>query len=347
MDYGDSVDLAVVVSNDGPDGASDVSVSLSDLSGLGLVVLDVSDDSFNSDNFEWFIGDLDNGESVSLIIKTRANRSDENIIIVSEADTSTFEMNKENNIDNDSLNILPVCDLEISIYPDNSDVHIGDTVNWIINVTNKGPDNASDVDVFNSLPEGLEFIFSQSNKGDLENSTNDDGTIDFIWRLGDLENDGTALLVISTRALDEGLIPNNASVNSSTFDLNESNNIDYAAINVSSEDSNESDGGPNGDDENNPNPDNENEDLEDDYYDYSPFSDDGFFEKGNDDSNNGFDGNDSKSDEDKMPIKDNVLKSKGNPPKSPIDISKRQTGNPLILIVLSAFALFNLPFRKK
>ena len=344
---GDSVDLAVVVSNDGPDGASDVSVSLSDLSDLGLVVLDVSDDSFDSDNFEWFIGDLDNGESVSLIIKTRANRSDENIIIVSEADTSTFEMNKENNIDNDSLNILPVCDLEISIYPDNSDVHIGDTVNWIINVTNKGPDNASDVDVFNSLPEGLEFIFSQSNKGDLENSTNDDGTIDFIWRLGNLENDGTALLVISTRALDEGLIPNNASVNSSTFDLNESNNIDYAAINVSSEDSNESDGGPNGDDENNPNPDNENEDLEDDYYDYSPFSDDGFFEKGNDDSNNGFDGNDSKSDEDKMPIKDNALKSKGNPHKRPIDISKRQTGNPLILIVLSAFALFYLPFRKK
>ena len=129
---GDNVDLLVVVSNDGPDDASDVSVSLSDLESLGLMVLNSSDDSYNQKDNEWIIGDLANGDSVSLSISTRANKSGENITVLSEVGTSTFELNKENNLDNDSLNILPVCDVEITITPDNSLVNAGDTVNWIM-----------------------------------------------------------------------------------------------------------------------------------------------------------------------------------------------------------------------
>ena len=268
------------------------------------------------------IGDLANGDSVSLSISTRANKSGENITVLSEVGTSTFELNKENNLDNDSLNILPVCDVEITITPDNSLVNAGDTVNWIINVTNNGPDNASDVNVFNSLPEGLEFIYSQSNKGEVENITDEEGNvIDFIWKVGDLDKNESAFLVISTNALDEGLIPNNASVNTSTFDLNESNNFDSTILEVViKNDTDETDDDP-------------DEDYSDDEIpDFDYLLDD-----------NGDDSNKSVKKVPKLNKSNKIMNKKS---KKPIDISNNKTGNPLAFAVLSIFAIFLLPVRK-
>ena len=344
---GDDVDLVVVISNDGPDGSKDVSVSLSDLVDLGLVVLEGSDDSFNKDDNVWIIGDLDSGESISLFINAKANRSNENLTIFSEVETSTFEVNKENNIDNDSLKILPVCDLEISIYPDNGVVNVGDNVNWIINVTNQGPDNASDVNVFNSLPEGLEFISSQSSKGEMESFDNeDDAGIDFIWKVGDLAKDESAYLVISTDALEEGLIFNNASVNSSTFDLNQSNNFDSSALKVViKNDSNETEGnGMEDDGLDDKNYNDENGDGEDDGNDSNEKFDDDFpiFDYFLDEPNGGTDDNldkgGSKLDKSKKYIE--------NKSKKHVKFSNKKTGNPFFFVVLSIFALLSLPFRK-
>ena len=319
---GDVVDLVVTVSNDGPDDASDVSVSLSDLDSLGLVVLNSSDDSFDNDSHEWVIGDLDSGESVSLTITAKANRSGENITVVSEVETSTFEANKENNLDNDSLSILPVCDVLISISPDNEAVYVGDVVNWLINVTNKGPDKASDVNVFNSLPEGLEFILSESSKGELENLADEDCNVDFIWKVGDLDNDESAYLVISTNALNEGLIPNNASANSSTFDSNESNNFDSSDLQVIVEGNDDVSG-----DGSNDSSENHSRDDSHDGYEGFPLFDYDFSDKNDSglSKSNGPDNNDS---------------------KNPIDLSNKKTGNPFIGLILSIFALFMFPFRK-
>ena len=357
VNNGDAVDVVVVVSNDGPDGAKDVSVSLSDLDDLGLIVLEVSDDSFDRADKEWVIGDLDSGESVSLTVTAKANKSNDNITISSEVETSTFEENKENNLDNDSLKVLPVCDVAIAIYPDNGTIKVGETVNWIINVTNKGPDKAGDVDVFNSLPEGLEFVLSQSSKGEIENFTNEEGEIiDFIWKVGDLENNESAYLVISTDALEEGLIFNNASANSSTFDSNESNNFDSSALKVIAEDnSNETDENQGNDKSNDGNYENNDkgyenydDDSEDDGNDSSENDDDlddefpmlDYFLDEDDDNHakNNLDGNDSKSDKSKKHIKDKS--------KQPIKIHNKKTGNPLVFVVLSIFALFLFPFKK-
>ena len=367
VNYGGIVDLYVVVSNDGPDDAEDVTVSLSDLESLGLIVLNSSMDSFNKEDKNWTIGNLKSGENISLTINTITDRSNANITILSEVDTSTLEMNKENNHDNDSLNILPSCDVVVSIRPDNDPASVGDIVNWIINVTNIGPDNASDVNVFNSLPDGLEFILSELTKGELENATHEDGAgMDFIWKVGDLENNESAFLVISTNALEEGIILNNASASSSTFDLNESNNFDSSTLNVIEEDNsngadntkreneesedngdygsdgNENEGsGDNGDEGNDDEEtDNELDEYEDDNsYDDLPILDYGFLDKDNSEkSNDDSDKDNSKSDKSKEHDEKNS--------KRPIDISSKKSGNPLAIALLSIFALFSLAFRK-
>ena len=315
-----------------------VSLSLSDLESLGLVVVGSSDDSFDEDACEWFIGDLDAGESVSLTLTTKANKSDDDIVLVGKVETSTFELNEDNNEDNESLEVLPVCDLVISISPDNNPVNVGETVNWIINVTNNGPDKASDVNVTNSLPEGLEFIVHDSNKGDLEEITDEEGNvIDFIWKVGDLESNESALLIISTNALEEGSVLNNASVNSSTTDINQSNNFDSSELDIiSSDDSdNNQDDNPDSSDNADDNNDSESDEYDDEgfpWYDYFP-----------DDQNNNSGKNLDKS---KNNYGDNSKMSNKNDSIMPIDLSNKKTGNPLVFVVLSIFALFLLGYRK-
>ncbi len=343
INNGDEVDWIVVVSNDGPDSAADVSLSLSDLESLGLVVVGSSDDSFDEDACEWLIGDLDAGESVSLTITTKAHRSGDEIVLVGNVKTSTYELNKDNNEDNESLEVLPVCDLVISISPDKNPANVGETVNWIINVTNNGPDKASDVNVANSLPEGLEFIVHDSNKGDLEEITDEEGNvIDFIWKVGDLESNESALLIISTNALEEGSVLNNASVNSSTTDINQSNNFDSSELDIiSSDDSdNNQDDNPDSSDNADDNNDSESDEYEDEgfpWYDYFP-----------DDQNNNSSKNldDGSLDKSKNNYGDSSKMSNKNDSIIPIGLSNQKTGNPLVFVVLSIFALFLLGYRK-
>ena len=218
---------------------------------------------------------------------------------------------------------------------DNND----EVVNWIINVTNNGPDKASEVIVNGSFPESLEFIIYELTKGELESITDDDGNlVELIWKVGDLESNESALLVISSKALEEGEVVNSVSANSSTNDLNQSNNLDSASIDVILNES-----GENNPDEpevpenpDNPDtPDNPENDSNEDYYDDFPWDD--YFPEdlfGNDDK-----GSDKNLDS----------KSNGNPIKSSkkqIDISKKKTGYPFALAILSLLALFSLAIRK-
>ena len=70
-------------------------------------------------------------------------------------------------------------------------------------------------------------------KGELESIEDDDGNlIELIWKVGDLESNESALLVISSKALEEGEVVNSVSANSSTPDMNQSNNLDSASVEV-------------------------------------------------------------------------------------------------------------------
>ena len=158
-------------------------------------------------------------------------------------------------------------------------------------------------------------------------------------------------MVISTDALEEGLIFNNASVNSSTYDSNESNNFDSSAIKVFMEDnSNETDENQKEDESDDGNDDNDKESSDDgaDDGDDSSEDDDGdmddefpmldYFLDDNDDQDNNLNKNDSKSDKSKKGIE--------NKSKKPVKMSNQKSGNPLVFVVLSIFALFLFPFRK-
>ena len=322
IDYGDILNWTVSIRNNGPDDASKLVVSFDEL-GDDLIYLNCSNDNFNNTSLKLDIPSLLVGEEISFIISTKVNSSNKEIILATNVTADTYDPNESNNLDSDSVNVSPLCDLVVTIIPDKDPTTVGETVNWIINVTNIGPDNASDVNVLNNLPEGLEYIIHESSKGEVVNTIDDDGNIvDLTWKVGDLENNESSLLIISTKTLEEGIVLNNASAKSSTKDMNESNNFDSSEIEVLP--LNDSDEDNNGE---NPDSNDSVDDLDEDFdgnYDYLL------------DNNNisNYDGNN---------------KSLCSPLKkvtNPIDISSNKTGNPLALVLLSLLTLFLVKVRK-
>ena len=330
----DIVEWILTVSNDGPDDASNVILSLSDLDSLGTF-LD-SSETFDKENLIWIIGDLSSGDNVSLSITTKIEDSNKTIILEGNASCDTLELNHDNNYDFDSLSINPICDLAITIIPDKNPTSVGEIVNWIINVTNNGPDNASDVNVFNDFPEALEYVIHESDKGELEKKTDENGNITgLVWKIGDLKSNESALLIISTEAFEEGSVVNNVSARSLTLDINESNNLDSAVIDVVPLEEPENPDQNDTQEDSNNSEDNLDDDVDEEYpwYDYD-FLDDYGNDEGLDDEN----------DRDQLENKScDFLVKKFN---HPIDISSKKTGNPFIWLIISIFALFTFQFRK-
>ena len=192
------VNLTIVVSNSGPDKAQNVTVSLNDLKELGFDIInsnvDVPGASFDEENNTWHIGDLASGDDAAIIVTVNPNRSNVNVTAIAETHTPTYEVNLENNYDDTAIEVLPLCDLVITITSDKEVINLSDilqkinsgelsieefansdltTVNWTITVTNNGPDDALDVVMHNILPEELEFISYLASQGILRNGLNE------------------------------------------------------------------------------------------------------------------------------------------------------------------------------
>ncbi len=112
--------------------------------------------------------------------------------------------------------ILPVADLAIEKTVSNKTPNFADEITWTIKVTNKGPNNVSDAYVIDKLPAGLIFNGADGNYNETTGR----------WEIGTLNVNDTKILNIKTIVnITNTTILNVASVNSSTYDPNETNNI--------------------------------------------------------------------------------------------------------------------------
>ena len=113
--------------------------------------------------------------------------------------------------------ILPVADLAIVKEVSNKTPNFGDIITWTLKVTNNGPNDATGVYVTDSLPAGLIYLDSDGNY-DVNTHT---------WTIGDLAVGNTVVLNIRTIVnISNTTILNVATVNSTTYDPNETNNKD-------------------------------------------------------------------------------------------------------------------------
>lgn len=97
---------------------------------------------------------------------------------------------------------------------DKENIHVGDYVTWILEASNYGPNTAKNVNVYDKLPKGLEYVKHTATKGIFNPTTG-------IWEIGDLGiNEGIVTLYITTKALTVGEKINEAFITSDTPNLN-------------------------------------------------------------------------------------------------------------------------------
>ena len=222
---GNQVIFQIIVSNTGEVDLSNVVVYEDSFDGLTYDGwYDYTNRWVNNGDLSWtFNSTLSPGNDADffVVFNTTKTGNFTNIVIGSSDKT-------ENKTANDTVEIIPACDLSIIKTVSNQYSRYGDVISWKIIVINNGPSDALDVYVVDKLAEGLIYQGYDASIGSYNPTTG-------IWTIGNLSSGHNASLSINTLVnVNHGEIINVAIVNSSTPDKNMTNNIDNDTTTVNS-----------------------------------------------------------------------------------------------------------------
>lgn len=218
--YNDLVKWTLIISNRGPDKATNVYVEDQLPDGLKLVSYNATKGFY--DEGIWAMCCLNSGDVETLEIICKVDKTGE-IVNLATIHADEYDYNQSNNEDNESINVPLAVDIQAIIEVNNANPLFGETVKWMIAVKNNGPDNATGVVLDDILPDGLVFVDYESSKGIFE---------DEIWKIGSLNAGDVAYLNISTLSNALGAIVNEVSANANEYDWDMSNNYDDELIEV-------------------------------------------------------------------------------------------------------------------
>ena len=229
--YGSVVEFVITVKNNGPSNVTGVvvknifdngfeyvsdNITDSDYETLrGLLLASASNvQSFDPSTGMWYIGDLANGESVSLAVLERVyyygTRGLNSYVSGNEK-----EYDYTNNNDSAYVTVRAIVDLEISKTVDKTDIKEGENVTYTITVKNNGPSNATGVKVIDNDITQHKFVSASS--GDYDPETG-------VWSVGDLANGSSITLSVTVIIEKAGVYENTAFVSSNENDTNITNN---------------------------------------------------------------------------------------------------------------------------
>ena len=220
-EFGSHVYWTIVVRNNGPDSAHNVQVS--DLFSNELIyVSDDGEGDYNPETGIWDIGTLDADEEVSLEICSIVNKTG---LITNHANVTAheYDYDMDNNQADESVEIELSADVSVIKKVNNTSPNYNDLITWTVEIFNNGPDNATNVEVIDVLPDGLLLINSTGTKGQF---------IDGLWTIDLLEKDEVQKLELICKVTKTGNITNIANVSIYEHDFNLTNDESNETINV-------------------------------------------------------------------------------------------------------------------
>ena len=220
VNYGELVKWTLTALNNGPDKVNGIVVE--DMLPEGLVLINYTASKGFYDDAVWNLCCLEKGEIQTLDLICKVNKTG-HIINLAKISGIEYDPVLDNNVDNESIFVPSASDVAVLKQVNDKNPFFGDIVTWMIQVTNNGPDNASNVVVCDELPEGLLFKDYTSSRGSYENG---------IWHLDYLNVGDSEYLNISCYVNELGVIANNVSATANEFDINMSNNYDNESIDV-------------------------------------------------------------------------------------------------------------------
>ena len=223
-DFGEIIKWSVVVSNNGPDIATNVQVN--DLLDDGLIFVKSSSTKGNYDvkSGIWTIDSLAPETDETLNIYCKVNKIGKILNFVS-VNSTQYDWNESNNHDNESVDAVKIADLSVIKLINNSNPNYNDLIKWTIIVSNNGPNMATGVIVNDLLPKSVEYISSYLSKG-FYNPVNG------IWDVGNLNAGEKLQLNIVSKIVKTGDITNVVNVKGNEKDSNLTNNHFEKSVHV-------------------------------------------------------------------------------------------------------------------
>lgn len=223
-DFGEIIKWSVVVSNNGPDIATNVQVN--DLLDDGLIFVKSSSTKGNYDvkSGIWTIDSLAPETDETLNIYCKVNKIGKILNFVS-VNSTQYDWNESNNHDNESVDAVKIADLSVIKLINNSNPNYNDLIKWTIIVLNNGLNMATGVIVNDLLPKSVEYISSYLSKG-FYNPVNG------IWDVGNLNAGEKLQLNIVSKIVKTGDITNVVNVKGNEKDSNLTNNHFEKSVHV-------------------------------------------------------------------------------------------------------------------
>ncbi|HRK72931.1 MAG TPA: T9SS type A sorting domain-containing protein, partial [Rhodothermales bacterium] len=223
----DTVTFTLIVSNNGPDHASGVTVNDLLPSGLRYVDHNAASGQYDGTTGQWTVGALNKGASATLQIRAKVGSVGPIINIAQIAAANEPDPNRSNNSAIVQLNAEKgpgVADIVVKKVVNNLRPTVGSTVEFTISAKNLGPDPATNVSILETLPPGLTFVSATTSKGYLNGQ---------IWQISALAVDETAELKVVTKVTAPGALKNTAvKIQSDQSDPINANNESDVSVSV-------------------------------------------------------------------------------------------------------------------
>lgn len=228
---GSGVLLHFIASDLGPGTGSNVDVQITLPPGLQYSFAGYDTNTFfDPATFIWYVTNVNDGASANLYISTYAQTNGSLLTTAVIISSSTPDPNPSNNSATNtvsSTNATATADLALTKIADATNVLVGQEVDYLLTVTNLGPNDASNIVVNDFLPSGVTFI-SAGALDDFSSYNPSTG----LWSITNLAAGNSATLVMTVQVTGTGPQYNFASITtSSPMDTNSANNSALAVVN--------------------------------------------------------------------------------------------------------------------
>jgi len=188
----DSVIYTIQVVNNGPAQATNVALTDVIPSGLTLISSAPSVGSFTNDI--WTIGTLNDAQVETIQLTAQVNVGQSGNTIVNQVTNVVLDQNDSVSAGDDldePITVGNTLDLAVNISVSDANVDEGQDFTYTIDVTNNGPNQASNLSITDLWPAGLEIVSANSP---------DFNTGSFVWNIGTLPAAASRQVVITARA---------------------------------------------------------------------------------------------------------------------------------------------------
>ncbi len=214
---GDTITYTITLSNNGPDPATSTQVTDPLASGLTFVSDTPSQGTYDSGTGLWSVGTVNVGSPATLLIQATVTSP--------KAQTNTATITKSDQFDavttNNSSSVVEtpqLSDLALTKTVNDTTPNVGDTITYTVQLSNNGPDGATNVQVADALPSGVLFVSARSSQG-----TYDPGT--GLWNVGTVTTSFAQTLVIQATVVSPEPQTNTATIaHADQFDPMSTNN---------------------------------------------------------------------------------------------------------------------------